>query len=219
MTYLNIVNKVLRRLREDEVTTVAASIYSKLIGELVNDAKRVVEDAWNWSSLNTEIDVTTASGTASYDLTGTNKRSRILYGFNKDEDLQLRLMGREQMRRLYDITTVQNESPSFYMFNGLSSSGELKVRLYPQPNSVESLVFHCVVPQDDLEVDGTDDSTNITVSEHAVYLRAWANAISERGEDGGALWNEVDLKANNALADAISYDKNHWGWETDWMPE
>ena len=38
MTYLQLVNSVLRRLREDEVTTVAQNSYSKLIGEFVKIA-------------------------------------------------------------------------------------------------------------------------------------------------------------------------------------
>ena len=36
MTYLQLDNSVLRRLREDEVTTVGQNSYSKLIGEFVN---------------------------------------------------------------------------------------------------------------------------------------------------------------------------------------
>jgi hypothetical protein len=39
MTYVQLVNSVLRRLRENEVTTVQSDNYSKLIGDLVNDAK------------------------------------------------------------------------------------------------------------------------------------------------------------------------------------
>ena len=51
MTYLEAINKVLRRLREDEVAAPSTSAYSKLIGELVNDANRMVEDAWDWGEL------------------------------------------------------------------------------------------------------------------------------------------------------------------------
>ena len=46
MTYLNLVNNVLRRLRETEVSTVAANSYSKLVGDLINDAKDLVEQGW-----------------------------------------------------------------------------------------------------------------------------------------------------------------------------
>ena len=41
--YLTIVNEVLRRLREDEVSAVANTAYSKMVGDFVNDAKRIVE--------------------------------------------------------------------------------------------------------------------------------------------------------------------------------
>ena len=39
MTYLQLVNAVMRRLREEEITTVDESDYAKLIGDFVNDAK------------------------------------------------------------------------------------------------------------------------------------------------------------------------------------
>jgi hypothetical protein len=59
MTYLQLVNSVLRRLREDEVSSVSQNSYSKLIGEFVNDAKRSVEDAYDWTALRTTLTVTT----------------------------------------------------------------------------------------------------------------------------------------------------------------
>lgn len=40
MTYLEIINAVLRRLRETEVTDVNETDYSKLIGEYVNSVKK-----------------------------------------------------------------------------------------------------------------------------------------------------------------------------------
>ena len=50
MTYLNLVNGVLRRLREDEVSNVSESTYSKMVGDYVNDAEDVLETAWDWST-------------------------------------------------------------------------------------------------------------------------------------------------------------------------
>ena len=40
MTYLNLVNSVLRRLREDEVTSVSNTTYGAMVGDFVNDAKK-----------------------------------------------------------------------------------------------------------------------------------------------------------------------------------
>jgi hypothetical protein len=55
MTYLNLVNNVLRRLREDEVSSVQDNTYSKMVGDFVNDAKKFVESAWDWSALRTTL--------------------------------------------------------------------------------------------------------------------------------------------------------------------
>ena len=71
MTYLELVNSVLRRLRENTVATVSQSAYSQLVGMYVNDSKRQVEDAWGWEVLGTSLPVTTAPGTTLYTVTGS----------------------------------------------------------------------------------------------------------------------------------------------------
>lgn len=78
MTYLQLVNKVLTRLREENVSTVGQSTYSALIGEFVNDAKQFVEDAWDWSALRTTLTLTTAADIFNYNLTGSGNRIEIL---------------------------------------------------------------------------------------------------------------------------------------------
>ncbi len=40
-TYLNIMNEVLRRLREAEVSDVTENTYSKMVGDFINDAKEM----------------------------------------------------------------------------------------------------------------------------------------------------------------------------------
>jgi hypothetical protein len=80
MTLLTIVNKVLRRLREDTVSSVAESEYSKLIGEFVNEAKEQMEDMWFWSVYETAVSTSILgdSSTTDYDLTATNDRSFLI---------------------------------------------------------------------------------------------------------------------------------------------
>jgi hypothetical protein len=78
MTYLQLVNSVLRRLREDEVTTVGQTSYSKLIGEFVNDAKRTVEDSYDWTALRTTLTVSTTTDTFNYVLTGSQNRMKAV---------------------------------------------------------------------------------------------------------------------------------------------
>ena len=60
MTYLQLVNSVLRRLREDEVSSVSQNAYSKLVGELVNEAKQTIEQTWDWTALRTTKSINTA---------------------------------------------------------------------------------------------------------------------------------------------------------------
>jgi uncharacterized protein YydD (DUF2326 family) len=78
MTYLQLVNSVLRRLREDEVSSVSQNSYSKLIGEFVNDAKRTVEDSYDWTALRTTLTVSTDTTSFNYILTGSQNRMKVL---------------------------------------------------------------------------------------------------------------------------------------------
>ena len=71
MTFLQLVNKVLVRLREDTVSSVDENSYSQLIGEFVNDAVKEVEAAWKWSALRETLSATTQDGVFSYVLTGS----------------------------------------------------------------------------------------------------------------------------------------------------
>ena len=50
MTYLELINDVLVRLREPTVSTNLETTYSTLLGKFVNDAKRQIEDAFAWIS-------------------------------------------------------------------------------------------------------------------------------------------------------------------------
>jgi hypothetical protein len=59
MTYLNLMNSVLRRLREEEVTTVNETTYSKMAGDFINDAKTMVEQAYDWSALRETVIINT----------------------------------------------------------------------------------------------------------------------------------------------------------------
>ena len=89
MTYLNLVNGVLRRLRESEVATVQADSYSKLIGDLVNDAKDLVESAWDWSALRTTLAINTVDGTYNYSLTGSGDKIKELNVINDTSNLNM----------------------------------------------------------------------------------------------------------------------------------
>ena len=90
MNYIGLVNNVLRRLRETEVSSVADNAYSKLIGEFVNDAKRQVEDAYAWNALSDTLTAVTSNGIFNYVLVGSGQRFRIVDVINDTDDFNLK---------------------------------------------------------------------------------------------------------------------------------
>ena len=45
--------------------------------KFINDAKRNVEDAYEWNALGTTVNITTTCGTYSYALTGAGQKFRV----------------------------------------------------------------------------------------------------------------------------------------------
>lgn len=214
MTRLQIINSVLRRLRESAVSAVSDTVYATMLGDFLNDVKREVEDSWDWTVLRSTITVTTASGTSNYALTGFGKRGRVKSAYNDTDDNTLRLVDQQYINRQnYLSTSLINQSPEFYRIRGVDANGDMTVDVYPTPGAVESLVFDCVVPQADLSV----DSTELTVPDYPVMLGLYARAISERGEDGGIAYNEADMAYKQALADAIAQDVARAPEDVLWM--
>ena len=85
-TYLQAVNSVLRRVREQEVATVNETAYSRLVGDLVNDAKKQVEDAYEWNSLTTYFTITTVANQQNYTVTGIGERFKLIDIMNDTQD-------------------------------------------------------------------------------------------------------------------------------------
>ena len=178
-TALQLVNKVLRRLREDEVTTFTSS-YTNLILDLINETKREVEDSWNWTSLRTTKTITTVAGTRQYVLTGAGSRFSVLDAWDTTSQGRLALAN---VQYVNDSIEYQEEQgcPYAYRIYGQDTNGDPYVDITPTPDGVYTITFYLHVPQVDL-VDTTD---TMTVIEWPVVLGAWTKAISERGEDGG----------------------------------
>jgi len=213
LTYLQLVNEVFKALREDEVTSVDQSDYSSLIGFFINQTKREVEDAHNWTQLRNTIQVTTADGTYNYPLTGAGNRYRILQVINDTEDLELRKAPYAWMKRQFTaISDIAEGSPYLYNIEGNDGSGNPNVNLYPQPNAIEVINFNMIIPQENL----SDDLDRLTVPEWPVILGAYMKAISERGEDGGQSYGEVRSDYINSLSDAIGIDSGNVPDEMIW---
>lgn len=211
-TYLQLVNNVLIRLRETEVSSIEDTPYSSLIGIFVNDAKREVEDAHEWNALATTIIVPTIAGVRNYTLTGSGERFKTEDVINDTEDVPMRQASQTWLNRQYYTGTVQDAAPCYYSYNGMTAGGDTKVDVWPQPDAVYQLRFELIVPQTDL----VNNNDNLLVPAHLVQLLAYAKAVGERGEDGGSSFGEIYQQYRLALADAIAIERNRYDDQVVW---
>ena len=212
MTYLQLVNEVLIRLRENEVTTVTQTSYSKLIGRFVNDAKRDVENAYDWNSLTDTLTATTSSSLFNYVLTGSGVRFRVLDVLNDTSNWFLEPATRRWMNEQFLFNNAASDSPQYYSFNGVDSNGDTQVDLYPIPNGAYDIRFNIVKPQADL----SSDSTRLLVPSEPVIFGAYAKALVERGEDAGQSSSEAFLLYDKSLSDHIAIEAARYGDDTVW---
>ena len=206
MTYLELVNDVLVRLRESTVSTVGETTYSSLIGKFVNDAKRQIEDTYTWNVLNQTVTVTTTANTSSYSLTGTGQKFRIAEVLNTTSNIVLGNIAVSDMNRNLSFGTPAKGIPSDYCFNGSDSNGDTKVDLYPIPDGVYTLKFEVTIPQANLTADGT----SVKVLDYLVTQSAYARALIERGEDGGTNSSEAYALFRGMLSDAIALESTRY---------
>lgn len=210
MNYLNIVNSVLRKLREDEVSTVNENDYSKLIGDFVNDAVNAVEASWDWSSLRTTIDFTTTKGQSIYPLTSFGIRSELMSIYNVTKRLEVEQRTKAYIKdKHYKDSSDFEGSPRYFSFDGTDTNNDTQVNLYPTPDGVYTLEANVVLRDETLTVDS--DTTKLPVQ--PIIQLAFAYALRERGETGGQSAMEQIVLAQNDLANAIALDAGNNGGE------
>ena len=204
LTFLQATNRVLTRLREDNVTTLTgADSYVALVAALVNEAKEEVESAWTWNSLIASLDITMVSGTANYSLTGWGDSFEVELAFNTTKNYYLQ--GPHQTADLIAAQNLQADvsvSSHRWTYYGKDSNGDPYIRFYPTPGDADTIQ---VVGRKNVAY-MTDDADEITVPWRPVVLGAYLKAIAERGEDGGTNWAKAQMDYERALADAIGYD-------------
>ena len=216
ITYIEIVNKVLRRLRESEVTTAQgtgnSNTYARLIGDFVNEAKSQVEAAWDWSTLRTTLTLNTTADVFNYELNGTRNAFKVLNVVNDTSDFVMEYRTSDWFDRAFLIGEVPTGVPAYYSFNGVSADGDTQVDLYPIPDAVYTLRFN--VTQRNLEL--IEDADILYIPSRPVILLATAMAIEERGEDGGQQSIQAYGMAKSAMSDEIALDAARHPEDTMW---
>lgn len=213
-SFLELVNDVLVRLREPEVSTVNENVLSKIIGKMVNDSKRQVEDAYNWNALTATLTAVTIPAVFNYALVGTGNRFKVIDVWDSTSATTLSSVSTRQMNEnfLLGNTTATIGAPSEYNFNGVSSLGDAQVDIWPVPDRAYTIFFNLYVPQEALVA----DSDQMLVPKEPVILLAKAMALVERGEDGGLSNSEAYGIFKSSLSDAIAIESSRYPDEDSW---
>ena len=211
-TYKEVVNNILIRLREREVSSINENSYSKLISVLVHDAVEAVESAWNWSNLRETLTVNTQADVFNYVLNDFGDKSTVLDVVNNTSNTFMKYQTAHWFNNAYLNQTPASSSPQNYVFNGLNDAGDTQVDLYPKPDGVYQLFFNIIKRSPDV----TNDDDVIKVPVLPVQTLAYAMALEERGEDGGMSAVSAKALAHTYLSDAIAIDASKHPEELIW---
>jgi hypothetical protein len=210
MTYLNLVNNVLRRLREDEVSNVSENTYSAMVGDYVNDAKDLVETAWDWSGLRTMLTITTAADDYTYSLTGSRSEGKVFRVINDTSNAEMEYQTQAWFDNEFFVNTPVSGSPRYFTYNGLDANGDTQIDVYPKPDGVYSLKVKMVNRNTELSA----NSDTLVIPSSPVIHMAIALLSRERGETGGTSTAEYFAIADKHLSDAIALDAQKHPEET-----
>lgn len=234
-TLLSITNRILRRLREDQVTETNATTYSTMIADFVAEAYEEVADEWDWASLRHEIAVDVVAAQAVYDIgastdTGGDVRNTYTRFCKHDSFLDWdEKSGRPSIRR-FDSTSDDDgdymhvvspseldriksydrddtdDDPWYVTFYPDATGQKLTMEVFPIPATTREIVAHFYTKPDELELDASDDATVLLVPDRPVYALALMWAYNERGEELGEPGNLAERRYMNALAAAKEAD-------------
>jgi hypothetical protein len=233
VTFKELINEVLIRLREDTISDWTGDIndasnnanvsdYHRVIASLVNDSKKHVESRHDWTALRETMTVATVAGTMIYTLgdsnTGAGSNVRIFDVINQKTGRHLSQVGNEWLNaRSFPAENIATGEPTKYAINGSTNVSstrppDVNIDLYPVPTEVQNINFNIIKIQPNMKTSGEI----LTVPESPVILGAWARAISERGEDGGTQSSVAAQEANESIKQAIILDNSNVQYESDW---
>jgi len=204
MTFLQLINEVLIRLRSDQVQVLDQTKYATLIGRFVNEAKRQVEDAWAWDANNTSITFVTAPSVSKYTIAGIGVRARDITINNFTNKAVLKNVPKQWISDQQQLATITNAQPCYFAWDG-NNGVDAALQLFPTPNGIATLYVNANVPQVDLLL--AADIRQIPWE--PVVANAYARALAERGEDGGLMSSEAYGLYKGVLADRISLDSSN----------
>lgn len=200
-TYLDLVNSVIARMRENPVTSVSATAYSRLVGVFINQAKDEIEESWDWSVLRETVRLTTLPGEWLYTATDAGPDSRVLNVYNNSEDYEIFPEARDRMTQLLTANNVESGQPFKYDIN-FSGPESMQFNFWPIPDGVWEINIDMVIPSPAL----SSDTDQLYLPARLVRQRAYVLAQEERGDIGQAALEREDRNFQKSLTQAITTD-------------
>lgn len=201
MTFLEMVNNILARLGEDQVASVDSTKYSKIVGIIINDTMREIENTWHWRVLHQTLGITTVASTESYLVAGSGIRQRFteIYDSTMNSALQSKPLSWITSQAL--VTPVVPGRPLFYAWSGNNGTASY-IKLSPVPDGEYLIFVNAYINSSDMV--NNDDAPK--VDPHLILLGAHARAALERGEDTGMSSSELYQLFRSSLSDAIAME-------------
>ena len=218
MTYLQLINRVLVRLREPQVNSgnYASDPFYLSIGAFVNDAKLELEDAWQWSMNRGTVDITVLQGESVVEIPDSfdnNYQINSILVLEKANYLSFATVPWMQAKYSDDLNNpVQQGNPGWWAWYLDAANGNRQIKILQPPNA--DYTFRVYFKRRSPELVASDDV--LTIPSLPVYQLATALSSVERGEVGGMASSDRFGIAKTALSDAIAYDSAMFPEEMDW---
>lgn len=219
VTYLQLVNTLLKRVREDEVTSVSDNDYSLLLGEFVNLAKEELESRHNWARLRLTSRILTSEGVWAYELDSIGDNYEIQFVWDDTNDQELVYRPYIDMSRWLNENDAENKPgfPTWYDINGYVGDNAV-INLYPIPNGRYYINVDAVVAQSEL----TADTDELIIPKRPVIETAMVHVLEERGEDDGDRYARQVQRAEEMAIRYMTQDTHKWEetsiWTTNDLP-
>lgn len=215
-TRLQLVNRVLSRLRESTVATTSSTLYASLVATTLDVVKAEVENAHRWSALRDTYSVTALPTISSYALTNSGPQAQILDAWNATDGEELSLgTYRGFNQKFFGVTTVHTGTPTEYLPAGLDGNYDKQIDIWPVPTATVTLKFNVYAPQAALS---TDASVPL-VPQDVLVEGTLSRLISERGDDNGQAAQMQEGLYQKLLGDAIAIEYGGDESEVDWTAE
>ena len=225
MTVLEIINKVMRRLREPQITTISDSEYSLLIADFVVDIHKELLD-YDWSSMEHTITVPVDANQRILDLSRLEADGGdILAGgrlptidsvplwamsFEGSGDTQgmplFVELPRSSEAGYYSDTAQRVNTLGSISFQANPDRDGLQAILNPIPSVTQYVRVRLWTPELEI-VPVTDTARTPLVPWKPIYLGALWLALNERGEEMGEPGGAAESRYHTAVAQAKEADQ------------